>query len=154
MPLICGGEFVATTLIENAGSDDEYVPSLTLMTMPPWIPTSLAWGVPDNWPVKLLNDAQLGRFCTLNVIGSLFGSDAVGTNEYAVPAVTDGDGLPLIVGVAFAALTLIEKAGREAVETLSLTVIAMFEYVPSSPGCAVPESSPVDKLNVAQPGRF
>ncbi len=130
VPLICGGEFAATTLIENAGSDDDKVPSLTLMTIPRCVPMSLGCGVPDNSPVTVLNDAQSGRFCTLNVIGSLSGSDAVGTTEYAVPAVTDDDGVPVIVGVAFAAITVIEKAGKEAVETLSETVMAMFAYVP------------------------
>ncbi len=115
---------------------------------------SLACGVPDNTPVTVLNDAQPGRFCTLNVIGSLFGSDAVGTNEYAAPAMTDDDGVPPIVGVAFAAITVIEKAGKEAAETLSDTLMAMSVYVPSSPGCGVPESCPVDELNVAQPGLF
>jgi hypothetical protein len=35
LPLICGGELAATTLIEKVGSDDALVPSLTVMTMPP-----------------------------------------------------------------------------------------------------------------------
>ena len=116
------------------------------------MPMSLVCGVPDNSPVTTLNDAQPGRFCTLKVIGSLFGSDAVGTNEYAVPAVTDDDGVPLIVGAAFAAFTVIEKTGKEAVKTLSETVMAIPAYVPSSPDCGVPASCPVDELNVAQPG--
>ena len=154
VPLICGGEFAATTFIENAGSDDDKMPSLTLITIPACMPMSPVRAVPHNSPVTVLNDAQPGRFCTLKVIGSLFRSDAVGTNEYAVPAVTDDDGVPLIVGLAFAAVTVIEKAGKEAVETLSETVMAMPAYVLSSPDRGVPESCPVDVLNVAQPGLF
>ena len=84
---------------------------------------SLACGVPDNTPVTVLNDAQPGRFCTLNVSGSLFGSDAVGTNEYAVPAMTDDDGVPPIVGVALGAFTVIENSGSVSLRLPSLTLI-------------------------------
>ena len=115
---------------------------------------SLACGVPDSSPVVVLNVAQSGRLSTLNVSGSLFGSDAVGMNEYAVPAMTDDGGVPLIVGVAFGSITVIEKAGSEAVETLSDTVIAMFLYVLSWPGRGVPAILPDWELNVAHIGMF
>ncbi len=62
--------------------------------------------------------------------------------------------MPPIVGVAFAAFTVIGKAGKEAVETPSETVMAISVYVPSSPYCGLPDSCPVDELNVAQPGLF
>ncbi len=64
------------------------------------------------------------------------------------------EGVPLIVGVAFPAFTVIEKVGKEAAETLSETVMAISAYVPSSPGCGVPESCPFDDLNVAKLGLF
>ncbi len=35
VPLICGAEFAATTLIENAGSDDDTVLSVTVIVIAP-----------------------------------------------------------------------------------------------------------------------
>ena len=62
-PLITGAVFgAAFTVIENAGNDAVALPSLTLMTMFAYEPTSAAAGVPDNRPVLALNVAQVGLF--------------------------------------------------------------------------------------------
>jgi hypothetical protein len=64
-PLITGGLFVEPvpeTLIENAGSDAVLPPSVTLITMPEYVATLLADGVPLRRPVVVLNVAQEGLF--------------------------------------------------------------------------------------------
>ena len=54
-------------MIENAGSDADAKPSLTLMPMFANEPTLPAPGVPERRPVAVLNVAQVGRFVMLNV---------------------------------------------------------------------------------------
>ena len=50
--------------------------------------------------------------------------------------------------------TAIEKAGNDELAVPSLTLITMFEYVAMSAAVGVPESLPVEVLNVAQAGLF
>ena len=55
------------TLIEKALRLRVALPSVTLMTMFPYVPTWLVVGVPESRPVDGLNEAQPGRFSTANV---------------------------------------------------------------------------------------
>jgi hypothetical protein len=62
VPLMTGARFVDWTVIEKAGSEDDTLPSLTLMTMLDVVPTLALAGVPDSVPLALSNVAQVGRF--------------------------------------------------------------------------------------------
>ena len=53
-----------------------------------------------------------------------------------------------------AAVTLMAKAGSELVCTPSLTLMTMFEYVPTWLLDGVPDSVPVEVLKAAQLGAF
>ena len=64
--------------MEKAGREAELVPSLTLMTIPGYVPTFAAAGVPARVPVALLKVSQAGRLETLNVSAAPLGSPAVG----------------------------------------------------------------------------
>src|SRR5258706_4307152 len=68
-PLIVGARFVvgAVTVIENAGNDAVAEPSLTEITMPLNVAFVPAGGVPESFPVAVLNEAQLGSPLTANV---------------------------------------------------------------------------------------
>jgi hypothetical protein len=79
VPEIVGGRFGCVTTIENAASDADAWPSLTLIAMFAKVPAAL--GVPCSRPVVVLNVAQLGLFATLNVsVVPASGSLAVGVN--------------------------------------------------------------------------
>jgi hypothetical protein len=158
VPEIVGGEFGAgATVIVNAGSEVVAVPSLTLMVMFAKVPAAV--GVPCSRPVLAVNVAHAGRFAIRNVKGSLFGSLAVGVNEYCVPTCPDVGGVPEIVGGEFgggggggAVITVIVNGANPTVVVPSLTPIATFAKVPAAVG--VPCSCPVLAVNVAQAGRF
>ena len=63
--------------------------------------------------------------------------------------------MPLIVGALFgAAATVIENAPSAALSLPSLTLMTMFEYVPTLAAAGVPTNCPVAVLNVAHVGRF
>jgi hypothetical protein len=80
-PEITGALFGAlTTAIENGASAALAAPSLTVITMLPYVPTAVVGGVPDNRPVDRLNVAHAGTFCAANVSGSPFASLADGWN--------------------------------------------------------------------------
>src|SRR6185503_4277074 len=116
-PEIVGGWFgAALTTIENVASCAlPPCPSLTPMPMLANVPTLAVVGVPCSRPVAVLNVAHAGRLVILKVSVPPSASLAVGVNEYAVPAVTDEGGTPLIVGGWFgAALTTIENAASGA----------------------------------------
>ena len=123
VPEIVGGWFAALTVIANAGSAADALPSLTLITM--LLCVCAALGVPCSAPVLILNVAQVGRLLILNVSVPPSGSFAVGVNAYAVPTVAVVGGVPEIVGGWFAALTMIENAGNDADALPSLTLITM-----------------------------
>jgi hypothetical protein len=99
-PEIVGGRFgAALTTIENVASCAlPPCPSLTPMPMFANVPTLADVGVPCSRPVAVLKVAHVGRFVMLKVSVPPSASLAVGWNEYAVPAVTDVGGTPLIVG--------------------------------------------------------
>jgi hypothetical protein len=100
--------------------------------------------------VVALKLAQAGRFWTLKVSASPFASEATGVKLYADPTFTVAAGTPAIVGAVL--VTVIENGAREAVDTPSLTVMMMLEYVPTFTSVGVPVSSPVLLLKVAQVG--
>ena len=100
------GLAAALTVIANASSDADALPSLTLITIPLYVPTSLADGVPLSCPVAMLNVAQAGLFVIENDRVLPDGSVAVGVNEYAVPAVALVGGVPEMVGGGAETLTV------------------------------------------------
>ena len=60
VPLMTGALFAADTVIVNAGSDTETLPSLTLITMLRNVPTSAGAGVPLSVPFAVLKLAHDG----------------------------------------------------------------------------------------------
>ena len=102
-----GGNVIATSVAEFevapfSNFDFASWPSLALMTMFEYVATFAVEGVPDSRPVDVLNVAQEGRFAIENVSVSPSGSVAVGWKLYAAPAITEGAGVPEIVGAPFA----------------------------------------------------
>jgi hypothetical protein len=77
VPEIVGGVFDDVTVMENAASDADAVPSLTLITMLLFVPTCAAPGVPCSRPVVVSKVAHTGRFAIENVSGSLSASAAL-----------------------------------------------------------------------------
>ncbi len=158
VPVIVGGEDAgacAVTVILKDARDAAALPSLTPMTMALYVPSWLEEAVPVNAPVEVLNDAQDGLFCTEKVRVLPSGSLAAGLKEYAEPATTVVAGDPEIVGGRLAAVppvTVIEKAGRDAEENPSLTLMTMLEVVAAVVG--LPLSRPLNALNVAHAGRL
>lgn len=77
---------------------------------------------------------------------------------YATPATTDVAGVPEIVGGRFAvaggAVTWIENGGSVAVDRPLLTLIVIFESLPSSAAEGVPLNVPLEALKLAQTGLF
>ena len=85
----------------------------------------------------------------------LSASAATGRKLYALPAVTELAGTPLIVGARLAVRdTVIENAGSATFFAPSVTMIAMFEYVPTLAAVGVPLKRPDNVLNVAHAGRL
>src|SRR5918994_2117829 len=85
----------------------------------------------------------------------LSASAAVGRKLYAWPAVTEIDGVPLIVGARFAEpVTVIVKGASPALSLPSLTRIWIFEYVPTLAAVGVPDNTPVALLKVSHAGRL
>ncbi|HXQ21003.1 MAG TPA: hypothetical protein VN812_04970 [Candidatus Acidoferrales bacterium] len=93
-PVIVGGAEVVTVIV-NGARDADAVPSLTEIVMLAYVPTLAAGGVPDSWPVAVLNVAQAGWFSIANRC-VLTRPDTVGVKAYADPACTEVGGVPLI----------------------------------------------------------
>src|SRR5689334_11757379 len=105
------------------------------------VPTFAAAGVPDSFPVVVLKVAHAGLFVIDQVSVSLFGSVAVGWNEYAVPTCTLVEGVPEIVGAPFGgAVTWIENGARAVVVFPSLTLMRILVEVPTLLVVGVPDS--------------
>jgi hypothetical protein len=100
------GLAAALTVMANASSDADAVPSLTLITIPLYVPTSLADGVPLSCPVAMLKVAQAGLLVIEKDSVWPAGPLAVGVNEYALPAVTLAGGVPEMVGGGAETLTV------------------------------------------------
>jgi len=77
-PLGAGG---AVTAMLKAGRALDVCPSLTLITMLPYVPVCALVGVPDSSPLAMLKFAQEGMFCTENESVMPVGPLAVGWNE-------------------------------------------------------------------------
>jgi hypothetical protein len=162
VPVIVGGVFAAVTAMPKAGSDADALPSLTLITMLPYVPTAEGPGVPSSAPVFTLKVAQAGRFAIAKVSGSVLASAAVGWNTYCVPCLAVVGGVPVIVGALFVgvglvpggAVTVMLNGASDAVLRPSLTEITMLLYVPVFALCGVPRSWPLVALNVAHAGRL
>ncbi len=149
----------------NVGSERDASPSLTLMTIPLYVPTLLADGVPLSRPVLLLKLAHVGRFAIENVSGSPSASLADGVKEKDWSCVTVVVGVPLIDGGEFGggalgggstggvAVTVIANVGNDRVAWPSLTLMTIPLCVPTAPAEGVPLSRPVALLKVAQLGR-
>ena len=138
-------------MIVNGDKDAEAVPSLTLIPMFEYVPTSPASGVPERRPVLVENVAHEGSFAIENVNGSSSASFAVGVNEYRTPSRTEVGGVPEIVGGVFGeSVTVIVNAASESVSSPSLTLMEMLEKVPAAVG--VPCRRPVLVENVAHEG--
>jgi hypothetical protein len=69
------------TVMENAGSEALAVPSATLITMPVYVPALAADGVPESWPVLVLNVAHAGWPTIENVRVPPAASVALGWKE-------------------------------------------------------------------------
>ena len=157
MPLIWGLAGAVTEML-NAGSAAEEVPSLALMMMLPYVPSWAVVGVPVSAPVEMLNAPQAGLFWMENDSVLPLGSLAVGTNEYADPAVTLPGGDPEITGggevVDVPLETVMLKAGRAVDPYRSEAEMTMPENVSTSLAVGVPLNWPVVVLKAAHPGLF
>jgi len=61
--MVTDPEFVCVTVIENAPSEADAWPSLTVITIPEYVPALAADGVPASMPVDVLNVVNhVGRF--------------------------------------------------------------------------------------------
>ncbi len=78
VPEIVGAE---VTVMEKAGKDALDAPSATLITIPVYVPTFAAVGVPLSWPVVVLKVAQDGLPVMENVSVPPAASEALGWNE-------------------------------------------------------------------------
>ena len=154
VPLIVGAVFAAAlTVIVKALNDALVLPSLTLITMP--LVELVAVGVPLNRPVAVSNVAHAGRWSMVNPSESPSASEAVGWKLYAEPTRAVVGAGPEIVGARFGCeVTLMLNAANAAVARPSLTLITMFEYVPTFVVAGVPLKRPVVVLNAAHVGRF
>jgi hypothetical protein len=112
--------------------------------------------VPLSRPVNVLKLAHEGMFAIENVSAWPFGSEAAGWNEYATFTVAVVDGLPEIVGAPFDEdFTVIENAGKDLVETPSVTRMTMLlNFLLTTDEEGVPFRRPEVVLKDAQPGLF
>ena len=69
------------TVMENAGNEALDAPSATLTTMPAYVPTLAAVGVPESWPVLVSKVAHAGLPTIENVRVPPAASEALGWNE-------------------------------------------------------------------------
>ena len=158
MPLITGALFACTTVIVKAASETLSVPSETEMTMPGCGPTAADPGVPLKRPVDWLKLAQSGFPLMLKLSACPSGSEAVGRNEYALPAVTASVGEPLMTGARLTggggspAETLMAKAGSDRDAAPSDTEITIPENRPTSSAAGVPGELAGQRIE-ARPGR-
>jgi len=80
VPVMVGGATAATVIVNGARDADD-APLLTEIVTLPNVPTLADVGVPDSWPVVVLNDAQDGMLEIEKVSVPPPGFDVVGVNE-------------------------------------------------------------------------
>src|SRR5262245_60736681 len=95
--------------MENAGSSTVSLPSLTVMTMLLYVPTSVPDGRPVKRPVCVSNVAHDGRLRILKLSASPSASLAHGWYWYGTPAVAVAGGRPEMTGGV-----LFSRSHREA----------------------------------------
>jgi hypothetical protein len=134
----------------NEASEAVAAPSDTLITMFEYEATSAPVGVPLSVPLDELKLAHAGRLLIENVNGSLSGSLAVGVNEYWPPTSTDSAGLPLIVGLRFAA----GGGGGFAGGFGSGAAAASASSSPPQPASATPIRASASKARAERRARF
>src|SRR4029077_15090728 len=125
----------------------------TVIVMRAVVPTLAEFGIPDRRPAVALNAAQLGGIWIAHVRVLPSGSLPTGVKLYAVPAVTEVDGVPVMVGARLAgaeATTCRLKGGSEVVLRMSLTEITIPVVVPTSAAVGVPERRPFEGVKVSQ----
>ena len=87
--------------------------------------------MPDSRPVDASKPAQTGRFCTAKDNVAPSGSEALGWNAYACPAITAPEGEPLMTGGSSTRGVVpsisIVNAGSAALICQSLTPITTSE---------------------------
>jgi hypothetical protein len=110
-------------------------------------------GTPLSRPEDELNVAQAGRLLMLKVSGLPSGSLALGKKLYGWSSTTVVGGVPPMVGGEFVAVTVIEKAGREAESCPSLAEMTMPPYVPAFDAEGAPLRVPVALSKLAHDGR-
>jgi hypothetical protein len=98
MALVAG-----VTAIWNGASETLDVPSLTLIVIPPKVPTSAAAGLPESAPDVVLKIAQAGLLAIEKVNLAPAAAVTVGSKAYGVPAATTAGGVPAIAGALWAA---------------------------------------------------
>jgi hypothetical protein len=161
VPEIVGGWLLLpepVTVIENGGSEAlPPRPSLTLMRMFEYVPMCAVVGTADSWQTVLLKTAHDGGFCTEHFSASPFGSEIVARKPYQRPALIVVGGVPEIVGGRFVPVgpvTVIENGGSDAVDLPSLTLILIFEYVPTCAVVGIADSWQTVLLKTAHDGWF
>ena len=132
-----GGGAATSTVMVKAGREAVCAPSDTLITIGLEVPMSDAAGVPVSFPVFVSNAAHEGLPVMANVSLLDLASEALGWNVYATPTVALLPGVPEIVGGVggVSTLTLIAKAGSDAVCVPSLTLMMMPESASRYSSC-------------------
>src|SRR4026207_1398591 len=127
-PVIVGARFGASvTVMPNGASSLKVVPSVTLITMPEFVPIWAADGVPLSRPLEASKVAHVGLPATAKLSTSPSGSLALGVNEYDWPATTVVAGWPLMSGASLGvASTWMANGASEAEAWLSDTLITIF----------------------------
>jgi hypothetical protein len=112
----------------------------------------------DNWQRVLLKTAHAGGFWIEHRSSSPFASEIVAMKLYQTPTLAVVGGVPEMRGGEFVPelepVTVIEKAGRYAVDVPSLTLIRIFEYVPTSALVGMSDSWQRVRLKTAHAGAF
>jgi hypothetical protein len=87
-------EVAAFTMIEKLGRETVPLPSLALITMPGYVPTSDGFGTPWSIPWVVLKLAQPGLLAMLYPIVAPAGALVVACTAYWLPTVAVGVGVP------------------------------------------------------------
>ena len=128
--------------------------SVTVITIFVYVPKLSLVGIPLNSPVALLKFAQLGLLTIENVLVSpLSTSVTVGTKLYRLSSAADIFAVPLMTGASLTLVTVISNAFKLTLKLpLSVTVMMIFEWTPTSVSPGVPLNWPVAESKSAHAG--